>query len=139
MTAQCAQSFFAMTKAGLRWVRKADVVPAARIEVDDVEMLLDLWAQWMKCDDPLAAWYPTEASGPFILSWRKDEQDEDNSVAGIRIEKIDACYNSLGRRYQEAISAYYGLGERVWRFAAPATFGDAKAAIMPLFVAKGLL
>lgn len=108
-------------------------------DIDEVENLLDMWADWMHKPEPIAEGYPAKASGGFIESWRKDSEDEADAAEAHTIEKIDAAYNSLQRIYQEAINRHYGLGSRVWRFAQDATFEDAKIVIRVKFVAKGLL
>lgn len=108
-------------------------------DFDDVELLLNLWANDMFRPEDTAEGYPDKASGGFIPSWRKDEQDTDDALDAATVEKVNACYDSLSRHYQEPICKHYGLGSRVWRFASGATFEDAKAAIRPLFVKKGLI
>lgn len=108
-------------------------------DIDEVESLLDMWADWMRKPEPIAEGYPAKASGGFIESWRKDSEDEADAAEAQTIEKINAAYDSLQRIYQESINRHYGLGARVWSFAKDATFEDAKIVIRVKFVAKGLL
>lgn len=108
--------------------------------LDEIDVLLGMWTDWMFRDEPIAEGYPSKASGGFIPSWRKDDQDTDDAIESATVEKVNACYESLGRYYQDPIDRHYGLGFRVWRFQnGGATFEDAKSAIRPLFVKKGLL
>jgi hypothetical protein len=108
-------------------------------DFDEVELLLELWVDWMRKPEPLAEGYPSKAAGGFIESWRKDDEDEEESRVAERISRINAAYDSLGRYHQEAINRQYSLGSRVWRFGTECTFEDAKAAIRPFFVNKGLI
>ncbi len=108
-------------------------------EPDEIQKLLDRWANWMFTDERLAAWYPDEASGGFVPSWIKDDEEAVSAADATTIEKVDACYSSLKLRFQEAINRNYGLGSRVWEFGHPPTFEDAKAEIRIFFVRKGLL
>lgn len=108
-------------------------------KVDEVQHLLDLWADWMRKPEPLADGYPDKASGGFIESWRKDSEDLADAAELDRITKIDAAFNSLTPVYRDAINRHYKLGSQVWRFAKAASFEDAKIMIRVKFVMKGLL
>jgi len=89
---------------------------------DEVERLLDLWADWMRKPELLTEGYPAKASGGFIESWRKDSEELADNAEADRLDKINACFDSLQRIYQVAINKHYGLGHDVWRFGQPATF-----------------
>lgn len=106
-------------------------------EKDEVEMLLDLWAEWMG-RPPVEGGYPTESPG-MIVSWRKNADDIAEALECDRIARIDAAFDSLAPIYREAINQHYGLGARVWRFDHPATFEDAKIVMRVKLVQKGLL
>lgn len=108
-------------------------------EIDEVELLLDLWADWMRRPEPLADGYPEKASGGFIESWRKDDEDEEECRLAERISRINAAFDSLQTIHKDAILKHYGLGSRVWRFAKDASFEDAKIVARVKFVTKGLL
>jgi hypothetical protein len=108
-------------------------------DFDDVELLLNLWADWMHKPELIAEGYPTKASGGFIESWRKDSEEQADEAEALTIEKVNAAFDSLQRVYQEAINRHYGLGHQVWRFAKDASFDDAKIVIRVKFVMKGLL
>lgn len=108
-------------------------------KVDEVEMLLDLWADWMRKPEPIADGYPAKASGGFIESWRKDSEELADAADADRLEKINAAFDSLAPIYRNAINRHYGLGHQVWRFAKGDSFDDAKVMIRVKFVMKGLL
>lgn len=108
-------------------------------EFDEVESLLDLWADWMRRPESLAEGYPAKASGGFIESWRKDDEDEDEARMAERIGRINAAFDSLSRLYQDAITRHYKLGSAVWQFSQPATFDDAKIVLRVKLVKRGLL
>ena len=55
------------------------------------------------------------------------------------VEAVKGAIDSLLPRYRDAINEYYGLGSRVFKFAKPATFEDAKEQIRPLLAKRGLL
>lgn len=111
-------------------------------ELDDVDVLLGMWADWMRHPEALAASYPDKASGGFIPSWCKDTEEAAECADAETIARIDAAFDSLLPRYKDVIYKHYSLsrsGANVWRFAHPATMEDAKAEIRALFVKKGLL
>lgn len=108
-------------------------------DIDEVQLLLDIWADWMRKPEPLADGYPEKASGGFIESWRKDSEDLADAADADRVAKIDAAFNSLTPVYRDAIFQHYQLGSQVWRFAKAASFEDAKIMIRVKFVMKGLL
>jgi hypothetical protein len=108
-------------------------------DIDDVQTLLDLWADWMHKPEPIAEGYPEKASGGFIESWIKDSEEAADSAQAETISKVNAAFDSLAPVYKEAINRHYGLGSQVWRFAKDASFEDAKIFIRVKFVAKGLL
>jgi hypothetical protein len=108
-------------------------------DIDEVQTLLDIWADWMRKPEPLTEGYPSKASGGFIESWRKDSEDLADAADAERVERINAAYDSLAPIYRDAIMRHYKLGSQVWRFAKDATFEDAKIMIRVKFVAKGLL
>lgn len=108
-------------------------------KVDEVQHLLDLWADWMRKPEPLADGYPDKASGGFIESWRKDSEDLADAADAERIERINAAFDSLAPVYRDAINRHYGLGAQVWRFAKSASLEDAKIMLRVKLVTKGLL
>ena len=110
-----------------------------RRDVDEVQLLLDIWAEDMRRDGLCADDYPSKASGGFIHSWQKDFEDMVDEADAEQLVKINAAYDSLQRIYQDAICKHYGLGHQVWKFARAASFDDAKTVIRVKFVMKGLL
>lgn len=108
-------------------------------DFDEVEMLLDMWADDMKKPSNDVQGYPTEAAGGWITSWRKDSEEAQEAADRQTIDKVNACYDDLSRRYKDAINKHYQLGANVWRFDAPADFDTAKTIIRVKFVQRGLL
>lgn len=109
-------------------------------DYDVVEGLLDLWAEDQKRPPNDVQGYPSEASGGFITSWRKDEQDVDEANERVKIGIIDASFDDLKPRYQNAIKLHYGIMTRtpdVWKHYIPATFDEAKMVIRVKFVQRG--
>ncbi len=105
---------------------------------DQVELLLDLWADWMRRPDPMANGFPPKSS-TFIASWCKDFEEMANSADAERMDRINAAFDSLEPRFRDAILRHYRLGQAVWRFSTPTTFDDAKVSLRVKFVMKGLL
>jgi hypothetical protein len=112
---------------------------AMQREFDDVELLLNMWADWMHRPEPIADGYPEKASGGFVPSWCKDTQEAAEGADAETVVKVNAAFDSLQRIYQDAINRHYGLGSQVWQFAKAASFEDAKIGIRVKFVTKGLL
>lgn len=108
-------------------------------DIDEVEALLDLWADDMRRPSQEVQGYPSEAAGGWITSWRKDSEEAQDAADRQTVEKINACYDDLSRRYKDAINKHYQLGANVWRFDAPADFDTAKTIIRVKFVQRGLL
>lgn len=111
-------------------------------DYDEVQGLLDLWADDYRKPSQEVQGYPSEASGGFIASWRKDDEEVDEANERVRISIIDAAFNDLKPRYQNAIKLHYGIMRRtpdVWRHYVPATFDEAKIVIRVKFVQRGLL
>lgn len=108
-------------------------------DIDEVETLLDLWADDMRRPSQEVQGYPSEAAGGWIASWKKDSEEAQEQHDRDTIEKIDAAYNSLSRLYKDAINKHYKLGANVWRFDSPADFATAKIVIRVKFVQRGLL
>lgn len=108
-------------------------------DFDEVEMLLDLWADDMRRPSSDVQGYPSEAAGGWITSWRKDSEEAQEAADRATIEKINAAYDSLSRLYKDAINKHYKLGANVWRFDSPADFETAKTVIRVKFVQRGLL
>jgi hypothetical protein len=109
-------------------------------DYDVVEGLLDLWAADQRRPPNDVQGYPSEASGGFVVSWRKDDEDVDDENERIRIGKIDAAFNDLKPRYQNAIKLHYGIMTRtpdVWKHYIPANFDEAKIVIRVKFVQRG--
>lgn len=108
-------------------------------DIDEVEMLLDVWADDMRRWKNEAAGYPAEASGGFIHSWRKDFEEAVEEADRRMVEGINACIDSLPPSYRDAINRRYRLGADVFRFPQPRTFDEAKTAVRVFFVKRGLL
>jgi hypothetical protein len=109
------------------------------IEQDDVELLLDAWAEEMRRWKNEAGGYPAEASGGMITSWRKDFEEMADAADAEMVAKVDACVDSLKPIHRDALMRRYRLGANVWRFPVPASFDQVKEAIRPLLLKKGLL
>jgi hypothetical protein len=105
-------------------------------DFDEVEHLLDLWADWMRKPEGLEE--PEIAVG-FMKGTLKDSEELYEASDQDRMVRANAAFDSLAPLYKQAILEHYGLGSRVWRFAKEATFEDAKIMIRVKFVAKGLL
>ena len=108
-------------------------------DIDEVEMLLDMWAEDMRRPSNDVQGYPSEAAGGWIASWRKDSEEAQEAADRQTIEKINAAFDSLSRLYKDAINKHYRLGANVWRFDNPADFETAKVMIRVKFVQRGLL
>jgi hypothetical protein len=105
-------------------------------DIDEVEILLDLWADWMrKPEGPdghrVAVGFRTEAA--------KDSEELYESVDIDLAERVNAAFDSLAPIYKDAIMRQYKLGAQVWRFSKACSFEDAKIVIRVKFVTKGLL
>lgn len=105
-------------------------------DIDEVEVLLDLWASWMrKPEGPdgyrVAVGFKTEAP--------KDSEEVYESMDIDLAERVNAAFDSLAPVYKNAIMRKYGLGHQVWRFAKDTSFDDAKIMIRVKFVTRGLL
>lgn len=109
------------------------------IEIDEVELLLDSWADEMRRWKNETAGFPSEAAGGWITSWRKDFEEMADAADAEMIVKIDACVDSLKPIHRDALMRRYRLGANVWRWPQPATWDDVKAAIRPMLLKKGLL
>lgn len=108
-------------------------------DIDEVELLLDMWADDMRRPANDVQGYPSEAAGGWITSWRKDSDEAQEAADRQTIEKVNAAYDSLRAIHKDAINKHYKLGANVWRFPSPASFEDAKIIIRVHFVKKGLL
>lgn len=108
-------------------------------DIDEVETLLNLWAEWMRRPSQEVQGYPAQASGGFVPSWCKDTEEAAEAADAETIERINAAYDSLSRLYKDAINKHYRLGANVWRFDSPASWEDAKVMIRVKFVQRGLL
>ena len=109
-------------------------------DYDVVQGLLDLWAEYQRKPSNEVQGYPSEAAGGWITSWRKDDDDVDEENERIRIGKIDAAFNDLKPRYQNAIKLHYGIMTRtpdVWKHYIPATWEEAKIVIRVKLVQRG--
>ena len=107
-------------------------------DFDEVENLLDQWADWMRQPEPMVEWYPAESAG-FLAGTLKDTEELHASADAERMERINAAFDSLAPVYRDAIMRHYKLGSQVWRFSQAATFEDAKIMVRVKFVTKGLL
>lgn len=108
------------------------------IEIDEIELLLNTWADYMREWENPARGHNTEAKG-MITSWRKDFEELVEAADDEEIAKVDACVDSLKPIHRDALFRRYGLGANVWRWPEPATWEEVKAAIRPLLREKGLL
>lgn len=105
-------------------------------DIDEVEVLLDLWADWMRIPEGpdghrVAVGFRTGAA--------KDAEELYESMDIDLAERVNAAFDSLAPIYKNAIMRKYGLGSQVFRFARDVTFEDAKIVIRVKFVTKGLL
>lgn len=108
-------------------------------DVDEVELLLDLWAEDMKRPSNEVQGYPAQASGGFVPSWCKDTEEAAEAADTETIARVNACYDSLATIYRDAINRHYKLGANVWRFARNVDFDEAKIMIRVKMVQRGLL
>jgi hypothetical protein len=105
-------------------------------DIDEVDVLLDLWADWMR------TWEGPDGhrvAVGFMTGSLKDSDELHAAADQDRIERIDAAFDSLQPIYKEAIMRHYSLGSRVFRFARDVSFEDAKIVMRVKLVAKGLL
>jgi hypothetical protein len=105
-------------------------------DIDEVEVLLDLWADWMRKPEGPDGY---RIAAGFVPGSLKDSEDLYEAADQDRIERVNAAFDSLQPIYKEAIMRKYGLGSQVWRFAKAASFEDAKIVMRVKLVAKGLL
>lgn len=105
-------------------------------DIDEVDVLLDLWARWMRTPEGPEGY---RIGVGFMAGTLKDSEELHEAADADRIERIDAAFDSLAPVYKEAIMRKYGLGSRVWRFSQDATFEDAKTVMRVKLVKKGLL
>ncbi len=117
---------------------KFDREKSMQRDIDEVEVLLDQWADWMRKPEPLTAGYPSEAAGGWVASWKKDSEEAAEAADAETISKVNAAFDSLRVIHRDAIYKHYKLGN-VWRFPSPATWEEAKIVIRVHFVKKGLL
>lgn len=108
-------------------------------DIDEVEVLLDMWAEDMRRPSQEVQGYPAQASGGFVPSWCKDTEEAAEAADAETVSKVNAAYDSLSRLYKDAINKHYRLGANVWRFDSPADFDTAKMVIRVKFVQRGLL
>jgi hypothetical protein len=108
-------------------------------DIDEVETLLDMWADDMRRPSQEVQGYPSEAAGGWIASWRKDSEEAQDAADRQTIEKVNAAYDSLSAIYRDAINRHYKLGANVWRFARNVDFDEAKIVVRVKFVQRGLL
>lgn len=106
-------------------------------EFDEIDVLLDLWADWMR--RPPAVDTDSDIAVGFMKGTLKDSEELQATAEAETISRVDAAYESLAPIYKDAINRRYKLGSRVWRFAKDVTFEDAKEAIKPLLSKKGLI
>lgn len=133
------------TKAQERW-KYGDPAKGIRFErekgkgvqrdIDEVEVLLDLWAEWMRIPEGpdghrVAVGFKTEAP--------KDSEEVYEAMDMDLAERVNAAFDSLAPIYKNAIMRKYSLGSQVWRFGKDVSFEDAKIMIRVKFVMRGLL
>jgi hypothetical protein len=105
-------------------------------EFDEVEVLLDLWAEWMHRPEPVIG---CKVASGFITSAGDDSEEVYEANEMERIKAIDAAFDSLAPLYKEAIRRKYKLGAQVFRFGKDVSFEDAKVVFRVKLVMKGLL
>lgn len=105
--------------------------------MDKIECYLEKWADWMRLSDVSKCSYPKKASGGFVESWIKDNDDLLESADIECIIKIDASIESLDRCHQESINRYYKI--RYINTIQASSFDVAKQAIKPFLIKRALL
>lgn len=111
---------------------------AVQRDIDEVQMLLDEWADWMRKPEPMVDGYPEEAPG-FLAGSLKDNEELLAVADAERMDRINTAVYDLAPVYRDAIMRHYKLGSQVWRFAQAASLEDAKIMVRVKFVKKGLL
>jgi hypothetical protein len=107
-------------------------------QFDDVENLLNKWAAWMCRDEPIAAWYPEKASGGFIDSWIKDDDELVAAADQRELESVNASVDSLSFMHKRVIYHMHGVGYQVWQFAdAAGLYAQAKNCFRRIHFSKG--
>ena len=95
--------------------------------IDVVEDLLRKWADYMRRDESVTEGYPEKASGGFIESWVKDDEELTDAADQRELESINASVDSLSFMHKRVVYQFQGLGYQVWRFAnAEALYSAAK-------------
>jgi len=105
-------------------------------DIDEVEVLLDLWAEWMRKPEPVEG---VKVASGFIKSAGCDSEELYEAHDNDQAERVNACFDSLAPVYKDAIMRRYKLGSHVWRFNQSVTFEDAKIMMRVKLVTKGLL
>lgn len=85
-------------------------------ELDDVETLLNRWAQWMGQHESIAGWYPPKAAGGFIDSWIKDDDELAEAADQREFESVNASVDSLSFMHKRAVYHVHNVGYQVWQF-----------------------
>jgi len=88
-------------------------------EIDDIDALLEKWAEWMRRDELVAEGYPSKAAGGFIESWIKDDEELSDAADLRELESINASVDSLSFMHKRVVYHFQGIGYQVWRFADP--------------------
>lgn len=107
-------------------------------EYDDADELLAKWGEWMHRDEPITEGYPSEASGGFIPSWRKDAEEMAAAADLRELESINACVDSLSFMHRRVVYHFHGIGFQVWQFAHPEQlYAEAKEDFRRIYYTKG--
>lgn len=85
-------------------------------DMDEAEALLLNWADWMRRAEPGSIGYPAKASGGFIGSWIKDDDELAEAADGREMERIVAALESLSQPHYRIIHKMHRISYIVWRF-----------------------
>jgi hypothetical protein len=76
---------------------------------------LEIWCEWMHRDN-LRLGYPSQASGGFITSWIKDDDDKYQEADNLTAHAVSAVVESMSRPQKTAVYVSQGLLPRVFNF-----------------------
>jgi hypothetical protein len=88
----------------------------AGIALDEIDVALQDWADWMRYDKGPAG-YPSKAAGIVAPSWSKDSDELHETNDEIRAEATNAAIDSLREISRRAIYIHLGVGYKTWRYA----------------------
>jgi len=86
------------------------------VALDEIDVALQDWADWMQYDKGPAG-YPSKAAGMVAFSWSKDSDELHEANDEIRAEATNAAIDSLREVSWRAIYIRFGVGYRAWRYA----------------------